>query len=239
MDHFGVESTPAPVHFVCSLMHIKSYAIWTAPLPTDAIIDTWNAALSPMFSGGASVEFPTVGWIDISSAVPAGDVGPDNVHPNDAGQIDLALVISAAMASSPLLPARGDRGAMRQGDFLAGIQTGIDGSISTGDLYGATRNILDDGAGNLLVGQEALQGNPHLVLGHGSLDAGATAGMVFGAATSAGTFAQEAAVGDAVIKGSGLGKRLLLSPGAPNGLASGSALRLVGVNTAVNGVRYH
>lgn len=88
---------PNPV-IVVGVFKPLSYAAYTAPLPTDADVDTWNTGISAMLAA----EFPEAKFVVPSiNAMPLTERAlyftHDDLHPNDAGHRRFAMDILAAI----------------------------------------------------------------------------------------------------------------------------------------------
>lgn len=80
-DWWGIRAQPDPIVLVCGMMKAISYAAYTAPLPTDADVEVWDAAVRALCEG-----IPGAKYINID---PLGKnpkyFSADQLHPNDLG----------------------------------------------------------------------------------------------------------------------------------------------------------
>lgn len=101
-DWFGVESSPATYGAFVKLFKPVDYSIWTAPLPVDADVDTWNAGLQNLID----TEFPTWRGIDPATGWNTKDeqfYTADGVHPNDIGHAKIAEAVFLGLKSFPVV----------------------------------------------------------------------------------------------------------------------------------------
>jgi hypothetical protein len=97
-DGFSFDS-PNPPPFVFVGLHKPiTYAAYTAPLPTDADVDTWNANIAAFLAAN----YPTAVFVNPTSMQ---DKDPtkfyyDNLHPNDKGHRALAVQVFEAILAA-------------------------------------------------------------------------------------------------------------------------------------------
>jgi hypothetical protein len=101
-DYISLDaSIPAPAVFI-GLHKPLTYAAYTAPLPTDSDVDTWNAAIKTMLE----TEFPSVVFVEPTSLNPASNKAElyiaDLLHPNDTGYRLLAKQVLDAILNTTI-----------------------------------------------------------------------------------------------------------------------------------------